>query len=178
MTAEGAAFKEGTGGNDARCESQHENAGAEGILNDTPDMITPGDEDEQCVDDPDAVLFQEPRNGTVIANELLYQVVDRGERADRAPEATKKQKNDRNKRPPQHPGQGGAKIIMRGLWSKQKLEHDDHEEDQCWPLNNPWKPLTAHESVNRLDLQEIAPRENAFNLRFEFGIHEFRRPSL
>jgi hypothetical protein len=27
-------------------------------------------------------------------------------------------------------------------------------------------------------LQEIAPRENAFNSGFEFSVHEIRRPSL
>jgi hypothetical protein len=42
------------------------------------------------------------------------------------------------------------------------LEHDNHEDDQCRPLNDPRDPLTAHEPVNRFDLQEIAPREDIF----------------
>ena len=58
-------------------------------------MITPGDEDKERVNDPNAVFFQELWNRAVVADKLLDKVVDGGKRADRAPEATQKQEDDR-----------------------------------------------------------------------------------
>ena len=87
MTTEGASFKEGTGGNNPSGQHEHEDTGAERIFNHTPDMIAPGDEDEQRINDPDAVFFQEAGNGAIIANELLNQIVDGCKRTDRTLEA-------------------------------------------------------------------------------------------
>ena len=67
-------------------------------------MIAPGDEDEERVDDPDTIFFQELGNWAIIADEFLHQIVDRCERTDRAPESPEEQKDDRDERPPQHPG--------------------------------------------------------------------------
>ena len=86
MTAEGPAFEEGTRGDDASCKGQHKQAGAKRILHHTPDMIAPGNHDEECIDDPNTIFFQEARDRTVVADKFLNQIVDRCERANGAPE--------------------------------------------------------------------------------------------
>ena len=60
---------------------------------------------------------------------------------------------------------------MRGLRSKQELEHDQHEEQQCGPLDDARKPFTAHQSVDGFDLQQVAARKDISILWFEFGCH-------
>src|SRR5689334_5696048 len=115
MLAEGTTLKECTGGNHARGECQHEDTRSEGILNDAENMIAPGDKDEECVDDPNAIFFQEFGNWTIITYPFLHQVVDRGKWTDRAPKPTKEQKDDRYERPPKDPCQCGTEIVMRGL---------------------------------------------------------------
>ena len=139
-------------------------------------MIAPGDEDEERVDDPDAVFLQETWHRTIVADKFLDQVVDRGERTDGAPEASQEQEDDRDERPPQHPGQGGAEVVVRGFGSEQQLEHDDHEDQQRGPLDDAREPFTAHEPVNRFDLQEVAACKNTFILGFEFGGHVIVAP--
>ena len=81
-------------------------------------MVTPGDKDEERINDPNAVFFQELWNGTIITDKVLNKVVDLCKRTDGAPEAAQKQEDDRDQRPPHHPGQGCAEVVMRGFGSQ------------------------------------------------------------
>ena len=112
MAAKSAALKERTRGNHARGERQHQDARAEGIFHNAPNMVAPGDENEERVNDPDAIFFQELWNGTIIADELLNQIINGGKGTDGAPKAAQKQEDDWDQRPPKHPGQGCSEVVV------------------------------------------------------------------
>ena len=134
-------------------------------------MIAPGDEDEERVDDPDAILFEEPWNRAIVADELLNQVINRSKWTDRAPETSQEQKDDRDDRPPQHPGQRRAEIVVRRLGSQKQLEHDQHEEQQRGPLDDAGEPFAAHQAVDGFDLQQISACRDVLILWFDHNRH-------
>ena len=67
-------------------------------------MVAPGNEDEERIDDPDAVFLEELWHRAVVAREFLHQVIDCGKGADGAPKAAQEQEHDWDDRPPEHPG--------------------------------------------------------------------------
>lgn len=113
VTAEGAALKECARGHHAGRQGHQQDARTKRVFHNAPDMVTPGNEDKERVDDPDAVFLEELWHRTVIAREFLHQVIEGGKGTDGAPETSQEQEHDRDDRPPEHPGQRRAEVVVR-----------------------------------------------------------------
>jgi len=156
ITTEGAPFVKGARDDHACGEGQHQHAGAKRIFHHAKDVVTPGNEDEKRIDDPNAIFLQEARRGFVVTDKILNKVIDLGERADGAPETSEKKENDRDERPPQHPGESRSEVIMCRFGSQNEFKHDDHKDHQGGPLDNAGIPAAAQETVDPLVAEEIA----------------------
>ena len=118
-------------------------------------MVGPGDEDEQGVDEPDAVGLDELRDGLVPSDGFLHHVVEQAEGAYRAPKAAGQEKRDREERPPQDPGVEAAQVIVGVAGAEQELPGDDHEDPDGDGLRNGWEPFALEDGADDFIFHQI-----------------------
>ncbi len=153
--AEGATLEEEAGEDGAGQEGQQQIARPPWRLHDTENVVSPRDQYEQGVNDPDAVPLEEARHGKPYSRDSLDEVAHHREGARRAPEACEEEVRQREQRPPKDPDDGGARVVVHARGAEESVEHDHREHDHACRLKHTRIPAAAKQRPEARQVQQI-----------------------